>query len=73
MSTTRARGRRKGALAGPLLVLALISGAATLAFVARDRPAPPPPPPPLCSPPASCVAALDGGQTLVSTKRVRRA
>jgi hypothetical protein len=45
-----------------LPVFALIAAAATAMFVSRE-----PQPPPLCHPETSCVAALGGGETLVST------
>ena len=70
MSTTEARGRRWRALVRPLLVLALIAGTATATFVARDGGERPPAP--LCQPPKACVAALDGGETLVATSAAGR-
>lgn len=65
MSATEARRRATRSLPRPLLVLVLIAGAATATFVARERTGGPAP---ACSPAAACVAALDGGQTLVSTR-----
>jgi hypothetical protein len=64
---TTASARRTSVPVRAVVALALIAATATATFVARDRGDQPPPP--LCHPPAACVAALDGGQTLVSTSR----
>ena len=64
---TTATARRTRVPLRAVVALALIAGTATATFVARDRGDQPPPP--LCHPAAACVAALDGGQTLVSTSR----
>src|SRR5215217_7860813 len=65
MSTTAARRRRASALVRPLLVLALLAGGSTAALLTRERG---PDPSAICTPPEACVAALDGGETLVSTR-----
>ena len=63
MGATQTRRRRtRGVRALP--ILALIAGIATATYVVRDGDEPPAP---LCAPPSACVAALDGGETLVST------
>jgi hypothetical protein len=67
MSATAARGRRARALVRILLIFALIAGATTVALVAGEHRQQQPPPRPLCHPPSACVAALDGGETLVAT------
>jgi hypothetical protein len=62
MGATQTRRRRTlGVRALP--ILALIAGIATATYVIRDGREPAP----LCAPPAACVAALDGDETLVST------
>jgi hypothetical protein len=66
MSATVARRRRAHVIARSVLLVALIAGAVAATLLARpgrDRS-----PAPLCSPPSACVAGLDGGQTLVSTR-----
>ena len=64
MRATQARRRRTRVVVRALPILALIAGIATATYVIRDGREPAAP---LCAPPSACVAALDGGETLVST------